>query len=110
MMGDKFDWGEHSIEPIFLAGWDSHPGIESAESFCTAIASVNYENFLIANKFTPANIRQHIENIYAFCRYGDDLGDEAPFSNQERLLLLDAWELDLEEAARDDCDGASLQP
>ena len=110
MMGDKFDWGEHSIEPIFLAGWDSHPGIESAESFCTAIATSHYENFLVANKFTPANIRQHIENIYAFCRYGDDLGDEAPFSNQERLLLLDAWELDLEEAARDNWSGNPRHP
>ena len=109
-MAEKFDWGEHCIEPVFLAGWDSHPGLDSAENYCRKIATAHYENFLIVNKFTPADMRQHIENIYAFSRYGDDLGDDAPFSNQQRMILLDAWESDLEEAARDDWSGNPRHP
>ena len=51
-----------------------------------------------------------IQNIYAFCRYGDDLGDEAPFSNNLRWKLLDCWEIDLNEAARDDWSGNPRHP
>ena len=98
LMGEKFAWGDHRLEPIHLAGWGLHQNLQDAEVYCSQIADAHYENFLIANKFTPPKIKQHIQNIYAFCRYGDDLGDEAPFDSQGRLTLLDAWEKDLEEA------------
>ena len=101
-MAEKFDWGEHSLEPIFLAGWDTRPDNEAAQEYCSLIARSHYENFIISNKFTPSEIRQHIENVYAFCRYGDDLGDEAPFPEEGRLALLEAWESDLAEAAKND--------
>lgn len=96
-MGEKFDWGEHQVsdDKITLAGYDSHAGLEAAQNYCSLIARSHYENFLISNRFTPADKRQHIENIYAFCRYGDDLGDDAPFSNEIRWRLLDEWEADL---------------
>ena len=82
LMGEKFAWGDHRLEPIHLAGWGLHQNLQDAEIYCSQIADAHYENFLIANKFTPPKIKQHIQNIYAFCRYGDDLGDEAPFDGQ----------------------------
>ena len=100
-MGEKFDWGTHRIEgeDVHLAGWGTHPSLQEAEAYCTLVAGSHYENFLIANYFTPAEVRQHIENIYAFCRYGDDLGDDAPFDTEGRLTLLNAWQHDLESVA-----------
>lgn len=96
-MGEKFEWGEHIVTEsgISLAGYGLHQSLEAAEAHCTNIARSHYENFLIANKFTPPDKRQHIENIYAYCRYGDDLGDEAPFNDEIRWDLLHEWELDL---------------
>jgi squalene synthase HpnC len=112
MMGEKFTWGIHTIdgENIHLAGWDTHTDIDSAQQYCTAIAKAHYENFLITNYFTPKHIRQHIENIYAFCRYADDLGDEAPFEREGRIALLETWQSDLEEAAKDDWSGNPRHP
>ena len=110
LMGEKFAWGDHRLEPIHLAGWGLHQNLQDAEVYCSQIADAHYENFLIANKFTPPKIKQHIQNIYAFCRYGDDLGDEAPFDSQGRLTLLDAWEKDLEEAHQGDWSGKPQHP
>tara|TARA_B100001778_G_scaffold44356_2_gene32185 strand:+ start:2130 stop:3074 length:945 start_codon:yes stop_codon:yes gene_type:complete len=109
-MGEKFEWGDHRLEPMHLAGWGLHQNLQDAEVYCSQIADAHYENFLIANKFTPPNIRQHIQNIYAFCRYGDDLGDEAPFDSQGRLKLLEAWEKDLAEAHQSDWSGKPQHP
>ena len=111
-MGEKFTWGTHTIdeENIHLAGWDTYADIDSAQGYCTAIAKAHYENFLITNYFTPKHIRQHIENIYAFCRYSDDLGDEAPFEKEGRIALLETWQNDLEEAARDHWNGNPRHP
>ena len=99
-VGEKYEWGEHSVsdKEILLAGYGQHQTLSAAQAHCTDIARSHYENFIIANKFTPADKRQHIENIYAYCRYGDDLGDEAPFSDEIRWQLLDEWEDDLARA------------
>ena len=96
-MGEKIVWGEHLVsdDEIVLAGYDSLPTLAEAQAYCTQIANSHYENFLIANKFTPPEKRQHIENIYAYCRYGDDLGDDAPHPDEVRWRLLDEWEDDL---------------
>ena len=77
----KFNWGVHKIigENIILAGYDTHKELKSAQKYCKKISKSNYENFIISNWFTPKETKQHIQNIYAFCRYGDDLGDDAPF-------------------------------
>ena len=109
-MSEKFEWGDHSLEPVHLAGWGEHQTAVEAQAYCSKIANAHYENFIIVNKFTPKDIKQHIENIYAFCRYGDDLGDEAPFDAEGRLKLLQAWEDDLEEAAREEWNGNPRHP
>lgn len=96
----KFSWGNHIINDneIILAGYHKFEDLESCQKYCAKIAKSNYENFIISNWFTPKDIKQHIQNIYAFCRYGDDLGDEAPFPPNERILLLEEWMEDLERA------------
>ena len=111
-MAEKFDWGQHRIEEggVTLAGFNTYRTIEEAESYCTQIAKSHYENFIISNWFTPPEVRQHIENIYAFCRYGDDLGDDAPFPPEKRLLLLEEWESDLIRAADEDWNGWPQHP
>ena len=96
----KFNWGIHKIigENIILAGYDTHEDLKSAQKYCKKIAKSNYENFIISNWFTPKKTKQHIQNIYAFCRYGDDLGDDAPFPPSGRTLLLNEWMNDLKRA------------
>ena len=96
-MSRKFDWGDHTIAggSVLLAGYDTHPDLESAQAFAKRIAKRHYENFIISNWFTPRPVEQHIRNIYAFCRYGDDLADDAPFSPDGRTALLDEWMADL---------------
>lgn len=111
-MAEKFTWGDHTIngEEITLAGYDTRRSIEEAQKYCSEIANAHYENFMIANYFTPPQIRQHIENIYAFCRYGDDLGDDAPFPRPQRLELLNEWQEDLERVASDNWNGTARHP
>tara|TARA_B100001113_G_C21065701_1_gene603288 strand:- start:10 stop:1014 length:1005 start_codon:yes stop_codon:yes gene_type:complete len=94
----KFNWGAHEINEgvVKLAGYGKFEDLESCQKYCKKIAKSNYENFIISNWFTPKEIKQHIQNIYAFCRYGDDLGDDAPFPPKERILLLNEWMDDLE--------------
>jgi phytoene/squalene synthetase len=111
-MAEKIYWGEHSIgaDEIILAGYDTRKNIAEAESWCSEIADAHYENFVVTNWFTPDSMKQHIHNIYAFCRYGDDLGDDAPFDDEGRWNLLNAWEEDLERAAENDWTGEPRHP
>lgn len=68
------------------------PSLEEAYATCTAIAEGHYENFSIASRLLPHDIRQYLYAIYAFCRHTDDLGDEAA---GDRLTLLADWEREL---------------
>ncbi len=42
----------------------------------------------------PRHLHQHFYNVYAYCRWSDDLGDEVP-DRARALRLLDAWEEEL---------------
>lgn len=70
----------------------SPASIEKAYAVCKALAESHYENFTIASRLLPYNLRLHLSAVYAFCRYTDDLGDEA---EGDRLVKLDDWEQDL---------------
>lgn len=52
----------------------------------------HYENFTVGSPFLPSHLRKPVRILYAYCRYVDDIGDEAAGN---RLALLDAWEADL---------------
>lgn len=49
-----------------------------ARQYTEKIAKTHYENFTVVSWFLPAELRQHMYNVYAYCRWSDDLGDEIP--------------------------------
>lgn len=70
-----------------------------ARRYCRNLARQHYENFTVASLLVPRRIRQHVYNIYAYCRWADDLADE--IGNPTRsLALLDWWELQLRQCYR----------
>lgn len=66
----------------------------AANAYTVALASNHYENFPVITRFVPAGLRQHFANIYAYCRWSDDLADETG-DPAESLRLLDWWEEEL---------------
>jgi squalene synthase HpnC len=53
------------------------------------------ENFPVALRILPKQARGRLERIYAYARFVDDIGDEAPGTSVERSLLLDRVERDV---------------
>ncbi len=70
------------------------PSQPEAYAYCERLARSHYENFSVATWFLPKRLRQHLYNVYAYCRISDDLGDETG-NTQASLLLLDEWEAEL---------------
>jgi squalene synthase HpnC len=68
------------------------PSLADAYAFCAALAQSHYENFSVASRLLPQELRRDLYVIYAFCRHTDDLGDEA---TGDRLALLTDWEREL---------------
>jgi squalene synthase HpnC len=74
--------------------------LEESRAICRELALSHYENFTVASWLLPKRLRQHFCNVYAFCRWADNLGDEA--GNPARCLqLLDWWEQKLEACYQD---------
>lgn len=65
---------------------------EAAARWCERYARRQYENFTVVSRFLPAPLRPAMFSLYAFCRFTDDLGDEAGEPGAARIALLDAWE------------------
>ncbi len=70
------------------------PSGEESRRYCRRLAKSHYENFTVAGFLLPSGLRQHFCNIYAYCRWADDLADETGDS-QQSLALLDWWESQL---------------
>jgi len=69
-------------------------GVADAERYTRSLATHHYENFNVASWLLPRRLHQHFYNLYAYCRWADDLGDE--IADPERALeLLDGWEQEL---------------
>ncbi len=62
---------------------------EQADAYCRWVAQSHYENFQIASFLLPRLLRRDFHNIYAYCRWSDDLGDEVGSRTQAQQLL--AW-------------------
>ena len=76
----------------------SEPGVrDSADAYnwCERYTRRHQENFTVVSWFLPRQLRAPMFAVYAFCRYTDDLGDEAA---GDRLALLDEWETELRAA------------
>lgn len=65
------------------------PLLVEAQVYCRKLATSHYENFPLASHFLPRNLHQHFYNVYAFCRWADDLGDE--IGDRDRSLELLSW-------------------
>jgi len=72
----------------------------AAQQYTKWLATHHYENFNVVSWLLPKELHQHFYNVYAYCRWADDLGDEIP--DKERALeLLDWWERELEACYED---------
>jgi len=67
---------------------------ETAQKYTHWLATHHYENFNVVSWLLPKDLHQHFYNVYAYCRWADDLGDEIP-ETQRALELLDWWEQEL---------------
>jgi squalene synthase HpnC len=77
----------------------------AAQAYTRWLATHHYENFNVVSWLLPKDLHQHFYNVYAYCRWADDLGDEVP-QKERALELLDWWEREL-----DDCyDGRPSHP
>ena len=67
------------------------PSLDQSRAYCRRLAKTHYENFTVASWLVPRHLRQHLCNVYAYCRWADDLADERA-AGSEPLALLDWWE------------------
>lgn len=65
-----------------------------AHEYTRWLATHHYENFNVVSFLLPKELHQDFYNVYAFCRWADDLGDEIGDS-QESLRLLAWWRAEL---------------
>ncbi|MGH7199361.1 MAG: squalene synthase HpnC [Planctomycetaceae bacterium] len=65
------------------------PSLAEARAYCRRLAKSHYENFPLASWMLPRRLHQHFFNVYAYCRWSDDLGDE--IGDTARSLALLAW-------------------
>jgi squalene synthase HpnC len=68
---------------------------EVAQQYTRWLATHHYENFSVVSWLLPKELHQHFYNVYAYCRWADDLGDEVPETSRA-LELLDWWEQELD--------------
>ena len=66
-----------------------------AQTYTRWLATHHYENFSVVSWLLPRELHQHFYNVYAYCRWADDLGDEVPDTTRA-LELLDWWESELD--------------
>src|SRR6202451_833011 len=67
---------------------------EAARRYTRWLPPHHYENFNVVSWLLPQRLHQHFYNVYAYCRWADDLGDEVSDSSCA-LELLDWWEREL---------------
>lgn len=66
------------------------------------LATSHYENFHIVSFLLPKRLHRDFYNVYAFCRWADDLGDEIG-DPAESLRLLQWWREQLNAMYAGDC-------
>lgn len=66
-----------------------------AEQYTRWLATHHYENFHVVSVLLPKKLHQDFFNVYSFCRWSDDLGDEIG-DPAESLRLLGWWRTELD--------------
>ena len=87
-------WGPQSTAAV--------PDQRAAELYCRKLALGHYENFPVVSWLLPRELHQHFFNVYAYCRWADDLGDETG-DPQRSLELLKWWDEQLDACYRGEC-------
>jgi squalene synthase HpnC len=64
--------------------------LPDARRYTRWLARNHYENFHVVTFLLPRRLHQDFYNVYAFCRWADDLGDEIG-DRQLSLRLLEWW-------------------
>ena len=68
---------------------------QEAEQYTRWLATHHYENFHVVSFLLPKELHQDFYNVYSYCRWADDLGDEIG-DTVESLRLLDWWGRELD--------------
>ena len=68
---------------------------EEAEQYTRWLATHHYENFHVVSFLLPKELHQDFYNVYSYCRWADDLGDEIG-DTAESLRLLEWWGRELD--------------
>ena len=63
--------------------------LATARGYCARLTRSHYENFSVASLLLPRRLLPHFHAVYAYCRWADDLADEA--GGGERALALLRW-------------------
>jgi squalene synthase HpnC len=85
------------LAPVdFIKSPDNRRDWSPAESldYTRWLATHHYENFHVVSFLLPKRLHQDFYNVYSFCRWADDLGDEIG-DTQESLRLLAWWREEL---------------
>jgi squalene synthase HpnC len=69
--------------------------LSDAEQYTRWLATHHYENFHVVSFLLPKELHQDFYNVYSYCRWADDLGDEIGDVN-ESLRLLEWWRGELD--------------
>ena len=69
--------------------------VPGAQSYTRWLATHHYENFHVVSWLLPKRLHQDFYNVYAYCRWADDLGDEMG-DTAESLRLLAWWRAGLQ--------------
>ena len=79
-------------------GPDGHRSctIDEARALCRRLTLGQYENFSVLSAMVPARCQEGVCAIYAWCRWADDLADEAG-SPARAATLLEWWRSQLHE-------------
>ena len=67
---------------------------EEASAYTRWLATHHYENFHVVSFLLPKRLHQDFYNVYAYCRWADDLADEIG-DTAESLRLLAWWRAEL---------------
>jgi len=68
--------------------------LDEAQAYTERLATTHYENFNVVSWLLPRDLHQSFYNVYAYCRWADDLGDEIT-DTERALALLDQWDEEL---------------
>jgi squalene synthase HpnC len=68
--------------------------LAAARGYCAHLTRSHYENFSVASLLLPRRLLPHFHAVYAYCRWADDLADEAG-GGEQALALLRWWREEL---------------